>query len=198
MTDKLLILLARNPVKGKVKTRLAQSTGEDEALRIYQHLLDFTVEEAAKVAADKIIYYSDFIPEIPAHKDFKAALQCDGDFGERMKDAFWKGFQKGYGRIILIGSDSFEVNANDIQQAFFLLNEKDSVLGPAKDGGYYLIGLNAPFEPIFVNKPWSTNVIFKRTYLELMLYNKTIGVLEEKSDIDTIEDWEEHLAKKSH
>lgn len=195
MSDKLLIIFARNPVQGKVKTRLAQGVGDEEALKIYHELLDFTIEESSKVSADKILYYSDFLPEQNLNNDFTLALQTGEDLGERMKNAFSVGFKKGYGRIILIGSDSFEIDANDIQKAFFMLNDKDTVIGPATDGGYYLIGLKTPFEPIFVNKPWSTDVIFKRTYLELMLYNKTIALLEEKSDIDTLEDLEEHYKK---
>jgi rSAM/selenodomain-associated transferase 1 len=195
MTDKLLIIFARNPVQGKVKTRLAEGIGDDEALRIYHQLLDFTIEEASKVSAEKTLYYSDFVPEEPLNNDFSIALQTGEDLGERMKNAFSEGFKQGYGRIILIGSDTFEINSSDIQKAFFMLNEKDTVIGPATDGGYYLIGLKAPFEPIFANKPWSTNVIFKRTYLELMLYNKSIALLEEKSDIDTQEDLEEYYKK---
>ncbi|MEO9258482.1 MAG: TIGR04282 family arsenosugar biosynthesis glycosyltransferase [Crocinitomicaceae bacterium] len=195
MSDKLLIIFARNPVQGKVKTRLAQGIGDEEALKIYHELLDFTIEESSKVSAEKMLYYSDFIPEQQLNNDFSIALQTGEDLGERMKNAFSEGFKKGYGRIILIGSDSFEIDANDIQKAFFMLNDKDTVIGPATDGGYYLIGLKAPFEPIFTNKPWSTDVIFKRTYLELMLYNKTIALLEEKSDIDTLEDLEEHYKK---
>jgi len=198
MADKLLIIFARNPVQGKVKTRLAQGIGDEEALKIYHELLDFTIEESSKVSADKTLYYSDFLPEQNLNSDFELTLQSGEDLGERMKNAFSEGFKKGYGRIILIGSDSFEIDANDIQKAFFMLNDKDTVIGPATDGGYYLIGLKAPFEPIFTNKPWSTNVIFKRTYLELMLYNKTIALLEEKSDIDTMEDLEEHYKKNNN
>lgn len=192
MEDKLLIIFARNPVLGKVKTRLAKSIGEDKALDVYQQLLRFTIEESSKVAADKMLCFSDYVDESMLTENMLSSVQQGNDLGERLKNAFAKGFQLGYGRIVLIGSDSFEIDASDIQKAFFSLDKKDTVLGPSTDGSYYLIGLNAPFEQIFKNKPWSTDVVFKRTYLELMLYNKSIALLEEKSSIVTPQDFENY------
>lgn len=188
MADKLLIIFAKNPILGQVKTRLAKEIGEDKALHIYQKLFDFTLTESIKVSADKILYFSDYIDEDKLLGGMQSALQKGDDLGERMKNAFADGFKNGYGRIVLIGSDSFEIKATDIQKAFFSLDEKDVVLGPSTDGSYYLVGLNTPFEPIFKDKPWSTEVVFKRTYLELILYNKSIALLEEKSSIVTSAD----------
>jgi rSAM/selenodomain-associated transferase 1 len=195
MADKLLIIFAKNPVLGKVKTRLAKEIGDNNALDIYQQLLDFTLTESTKVMSDKKLYFSDFVDENKKIPHLSYALQKGKDLGERMKNAFSEGFKAGYGRIVLIGSDSFEIDQDDIRKAFMYLNEKDSVIGPSTDGSYYLIGLKAPFEPIFSDKPWSTNVVFKRTYLELILFNKTISLLEEKSSIVTPEDWTKYQNK---
>ncbi|HYI78143.1 MAG TPA: TIGR04282 family arsenosugar biosynthesis glycosyltransferase, partial [Chryseolinea sp.] len=140
MTKQLLIVFIKNPILGKVKTRLAASLGDQKALRVYKKLLDHTLRITGNLEYDKMVYYSDFVPE----KDewlgagFKQGLQLGQDLGQKMKNAFKDGFRAGYSRIVIIGSDCFELTSYHIAKAFDSLENANVVVGPATDGGYYL------------------------------------------------------------
>ena len=189
MKENLLLIFVKNTVLGKVKTRLAKDIGDEKALLIYRKLLSHTASISCDVEAEKIVYYSDEIEEdLFDSAIFLKAIQVKGDLGEKMKTAFNENFKAGYKHIVIIGSDCIELSKKDISDAFSLLRKNDVVIGPAIDGGYYLLGLNIPFDGLFIDKPWSTADVFKKTYLNAIDQGCRIGVMEEKSDIDTLED----------
>ena len=195
MEDKLLIIFVKNLVLGKVKTRLAQSIGDEAALEVYKFLLEHTRREIEKVQCDKAIYYADYIPETDDWKerDYQQCLQRGTSLGERMELAFDNGFRHGYKRIVTIGSDCAELNQEIITRSFELLTTNDTVIGPALDGGYYLLGLTKMIPAVFV-KEWSTASVCRETVKDFCSNNCTYSELEILSDIDTIDDWNRHLA----
>ena len=150
-TEALLIIFTRNPEPGKVKTRLAKDVGDITAFKIYNFLLEHTVSVTRNLAVSKEVYYSGAIPQndIWEKEIFTKKLQQGEGLGKRMKDAFEEGFKNGYKNIIIIGSDLYDLQREDLEKAFQLLQDKDAVIGPATDGGYYLLGMNQLFPAVF-------------------------------------------------
>ena len=192
MSKNLLLVFTRNPELGKVKTRLAKTVGDQIALTIYTFLLERTRDIAIKVAADKAVYYSVKIREndIWDPSIFKKHQQNGEDLGIRMLHAFKNGFDEGYEKIIIIGSDLYDLTAKTIEKAFTLLDKNDVVIGPAKDGGYYLLGINSLEEKVFKNKNWGTETVRKDTLEDLK--DKKVFLLKELNDVDVFEDIEHH------
>jgi len=187
-SENALIIFTRNPELGKCKTRLAKTIGDESALRVYMHLLRHTVKITESVRADKFVFYSEHIKKNDLWHDdiFKKKLQFGDDLGSRMVNAFSELFGLGYKNIIIIGSDLLELNSEDISYAFDTLKCHDIVIGPSKDGGYYLLGMKRIHENIFKNKAWGTKTILKDTLKDLQ--NNDIELLKELNDIDTFED----------
>jgi rSAM/selenodomain-associated transferase 1 len=195
MQKNLLIIFTKNPELGKVKTRLAQTIGNDKALLIYKHLLTHTANFCKEVNADKHVFYSDIIGDNEYFNSvtFKKLLQEGDDLGEKMKKAFIDGFSKGYKNIIVIGSDCYDLTTNDLDKAFEKLNFHDFVLGPALDGGYYLLGMNTPFYSVFENKTWSTESVLRDTINDIKEEYLSYFLINELSDIDYEEDLNQDL-----
>lgn len=193
MSTNLLMIFARNPVKGKVKTRLASSIGEEQALLVYERLLSQTAALIKLPDSDIQIHYTDFIPESDVFNGDHVSrkLQIQGDLGERMSYAFENGFIAGYEKILIIGTDCPEITLKDIILAFDKLTSNDIVIGPALDGGYYLLGLKKHFSKIFRNKKWSTSSVYSDTLMDAVASAKRVAVLDPKRDIDTIENLQE-------
>ena len=185
-----LIIFARNPELGKCKTRLAKTIGDEAALEIYKHLLLHTSNVAKSIAADRYIFYSEAIQKKDIWDDgiFKKKRQFEGDLGMKMEHAFSLIFQMGYDKVIIIGSDLLELKPKHINQAFQYLNTHDAVIGPAKDGGYYLLGLTRMHEFLFKNKSWSTPTVLEETLNDLSEKNIKFTTLETLNDIDTYDD----------
>lgn len=160
----LLIIFTRNPVLGKVKTRLAKTVGDKTALDIYHFLLQKTKEVTKKISCDKKVYYSEKIikDDLWDQSIYQKKEQYGNDLGEKMKNAFNDGFKKNYEKIIVIGSDLFDLETSHINVAFKKLNHNNVVIGPALDGGYYLIGLKKLHPKIFQNKNWGDFICKKR------------------------------------
>ncbi|GGZ79721.1 TIGR04282 family arsenosugar biosynthesis glycosyltransferase [Algibacter mikhailovii] len=187
MTKELLIIFVKNIKAGKVKTRLAKTIGEDSALKIYQELVNITEKVSKKIASDVRIYFSE-APIENQWKSFYKTTQEGVDLGERMKNAFQDGFNDGYQRIVLIGSDLPEIAEEHINHGLNELKKNDVVFGPALDGGYYLIGLSKMHHRIFENKPWSQPNLLEDTLNELKQNKITVATLNTLNDIDTFED----------
>ena len=187
--DRALIIFIKNPETGKVKTRLAKDIGNENALTIYKHLLAHTRKIAIEVKAKRFLFYAEKIslrddwPET----DFKKFVQQGDDLGLRMFNAFEKAFLNSQ-KVIIIGSDCMELTPDIIEKAFLELNNHDFVIGPAKDGGYYLLGMKVIEHRLFQNKNWSTQTIAADTLKDISDLNKTCYILPQLSDIDTIED----------
>lgn len=188
MEKKLVLVFTRNPELGKVKTRLAVTIGEKNALKVYVHLLDHTKQCIAQVNAFRRVLYSNEIVlnDIWDTATFEKDIQQGTDLGLRMKNAFEKGFKNGYDKIVIVGSDLATLESKDIEDAFKLLDENEVVIGPAEDGGYYLLGLKTIPNGIFENKNWGTNTVLSDTLTNLS--NINTAFLRMQNDIDTIDD----------
>ncbi len=186
--ERLLLIFTRNPKLGKCKTRLAATIGDQAALDIYMILLRHTAEITKDLNCSKEVHYT----EEPETNDlwdkltYTKRLQSGEDLGERMYNAFKSGFQKGYKKIIIIGSDIYDLNSETIEEAFAELEKSDFVIGPAADGGYYLLGMKSISKEIFMNKNWGTNSVLKDTLNNLR--DKKVKLLQIKNDIDIYED----------
>ncbi|WP_299820369.1 TIGR04282 family arsenosugar biosynthesis glycosyltransferase [uncultured Pontibacter sp.] len=194
MSDKnLLMLFVRNPELGKVKTRLAASVGPEEALAIYMHLLQHTRLVTENLPMDKVVYYSNEIDhhDLWPNSKYKKQLQANGDLGEKMQQAFRDAFAQGYTSVVIIGSDCHQLTPAILEKAFEALKTHDVVIGPALDGGYYLLGMNHLHPELFQGKRWSTEHVFPDTLYDIERLHLSHKVLPELSDVDYMEDLDE-------
>lgn len=190
MKNNALIIFTRNPQLGKVKTRLAESIGEEKALEIYRALLEHTQSITLNLDCDKFVFYDQNIEnnDIWLESVYDKKLQFGVDLGAKMQNAFNQLFELGYKNCIIIGSDIFDFKDFHIQDAFYKLQFSDVVIGPAEDGGYYLLGIKKEIPSIFKNKDWGYSTVLSETLIDLVNYK--IDFLEVLNDIDTIEDLE--------
>lgn len=190
----LLVIFVKNPVIGKVKTRIAKHLGNKKALEIYNFLLDHSVQITTPVDVVKQVYYSEEIwnNDIWDNRIYSKRSQEGSDLGERMCNAIKNGFNEGYRNIILIGSDIFDLNQHIIENAFRELENHDYVLGPAADGGYYLIGMKSLNSEVFKNKNWGTSSVLQETLDDLK--EKDLKILETLNDVDVFDDIKDHPA----
>ncbi len=189
--ENAIIIFVRHPESGKVKTRLAKSIGDEKALEVYQELLLHTHDISVNLNCDKFIYYADTIckNDIWENNLYIKKLQAGETLGERMRQAFLDLFLQGYSKIVIVGSDCPALTSEIIEEAFNKLDSDDVVIGPAKDGGYYLLGMSDFLPKLFENKEWSTDQVFIETIKDLERGNKKYSILVELSDIDTGEDY---------
>ena len=187
-----ILIFVKNAVKGRVKTRLAATVGPDRALQIYLALLKHTRQIVLPLAADRHLFYSDQIdraddwPETHFHKH----LQQGNGLGVRMQQAFEKIFQINE-PVLIIGSDCASLTTDIIQTAFERLEEYPFVIGPATDGGYYLLGMQRMSPSLFEGIAWSTDKVLEQSLAAIQALNQAYFLLPELSDIDYEEDWEQ-------
>ena len=184
----LLLIFTRNPELGKCKTRLAAKVGDNAALDIYKFLLSHTVSITQGLDVEKWVYYSNEIWEedIWSKDVFKKKLQDGPDLGLRMLNAFQEGFESGYEKIVIIGSDMYDLSQEDLESAFSQLNQHDYVVGPAEDGGYYLLGMTLLNKELFQDKRWGTETVLEDTLKHLE--QEKVSLLPVKNDVDHYED----------
>lgn len=189
-----LLIFIKNPIKGKAKTRLAATVGDNEALRIYLELLQHTRNIATQIDAKRNLFYAHFIDNKDEwnNSDFDKQLQINGDLGEKMTAGFQAVFEKKATKAVIIGSDCASLTTDIVTEAFAKLDTHDFVIGPADDGGYYLIGMRAFSPEIFENIAWSTEAVFPQTVDIITKNNKTYALLPTLSDIDYEEDWKKY------
>lgn len=161
----LLMIFYRNPAIGRVKTRLAATIGEHNALAVYIELCRHTRSVTQGLPLDKMVFYTNAVEKDDMWPDdvYQKAVQTGMDLGERMSNAFRVGFSAGYDSICIIGTDCYELTSAVIHQAFAGLRSTGAVIGPAEDGGYYLLGLREHLPDLFVKKEWSTDSVFRET-----------------------------------
>ncbi len=188
--ESLLIIFYRNPELGKVKTRLAASIGDAKAYAIYLLLAQHTRSITQDLPQNKALYYSDYIDTEDAWSNnrFQKFLQSGEDLGEKMENAFKAGFNFGYKSICIIGTDCLDLTGQIISEAFRQLLSHDVVIGPAVDGGYYLLGMNYLHEALFKNKKWSTESVLTNTLDDAEVSGLSVFQLQVLNDIDRIED----------
>ncbi len=186
----LLVVFVKNPEQGKVKTRLAADIGNKQALHVYQKLLAYTRTVVQDLNVSKQVWYSSRIDSSDewAGESFSKKLQTGDHLGERMQEAFRQGFQDGFGKIVIIGSDCPALSEEHLISAFEKLEFHDVVLGPSQDGGYYLLGMNHYIPDLFLNKSWSRDSLYGETIQTLEKLDKSWSELEELNDIDTLDD----------
>ena len=181
---KRVVVFVKNPVEGQVKTRLAAQIGSEAALKIYNQLLKHTAQVCQHLPY--AVYYS---YKVLKNDDFKTPskyVQQGANLGDRMRNALQEGFSMGYTHQVLIGSDLPRLSYALLMQAFEQLAKHEIVLGPAEDGGYYLIGMQAPFREVFNKIDWSTNRVLSQTLQQCKPYK--YDLLDTLTDIDTEED----------
>jgi len=188
--DSLLIIFYRNPVLGKVKTRLAETIGDAQALNVYQKLARHTNDITVHLPIDKAVYYSDSVDAADrwSNDSYQKHLQKGNSLGERMSNAFETSFSSGYQRVCIIGTDCFELSAAIIEEAFNRLPSHDAVIGPATDGGYYLLGMKRFHANIFENKRWSTDSVFAETVNDFKIHRFRYHQLPVLPDVDEEKD----------
>jgi uncharacterized protein len=187
-----LIIFIRNPELGKVKTRLARTLGDVEALRIYRILLEKTRQAALETQATRWLFYSNFtdMGDDWANADFVKTTQSAGDLGERMEAAFRQVFEQGATKALIIGSDCPELSAEVLQQAFDALDKHDFVIGPVPDGGYYLLGMKQLQSNLFYDIAWSTETVRASTIQKIEEARCSYLLLPMLRDIDEAPDWQ--------
>ncbi|WP_201983879.1 TIGR04282 family arsenosugar biosynthesis glycosyltransferase [Hymenobacter rubidus] len=189
-----LLVFARVPALGRVKSRLAAGVGETAALAVYQELLAITRAAVAASGISATVWLADTAGIEPtageaAHwPELATRCQPAGDLGERMATAFAAAFSAGAGRVAIIGTDCPGLRAAHLTQAHDLLATHDVVLGPATDGGYYLLGLRQPRPELFEDKAWSTATVLADTVADAQRLGLRVALLPELRDVDTADD----------
>jgi rSAM/selenodomain-associated transferase 1 len=195
MADKAIILLfVKAPIGGQVKSRLAAEMGEETALDLYRcFVLDIVNTLDSSGYPFRILYYphdGDSALATLLGRRHHVMPQKGKDLGTRMENAFRQIFSEGYGRAILIGSDIPDLTPAVFREALDSLENNDVVIGPAADGGYYLIGFHkrSLLPPLFHEREWSTNRVFREALEILRDASLRIHLAPEWGDVDTKED----------
>lgn len=180
----------KNPSLGKVKTRLATDIGDEKALEVYQSLLNKCRQECLKVEVNRYLYYHEFIDH---HDDwsqlfFSKQKQIAGDLGTKIKAALLEVQVQSQSPMVIIGTDCYDLDHKAITLAFQALKMTDVVIGPANDGGYYLLGCRKFYPELFENIDWSTDKVMRQTVLKVNQLGLNYFLLEERIDLDTFDD----------
>lgn len=194
-----LVIFAKAPVPGQVKTRLCPPLTPDEAATLHGSFV-IDMLERTKVAASKLKLPLDrylacapsstlvFFKIMEERQGVKLIDQVGDDLGARMEQAFATLFGKGYQRVFIVGTDVPSLPLDHYQQALALLDTHDVVLGPALDGGYYLIGLKQPRPELFAGISWSTDHVLATTQEKAANLGLKVALLPSWRDVDTIDD----------
>jgi uncharacterized protein len=194
LDDRCLLFFVKNPERGKVKSRLAAAIGKDSAVRIYKNLVAQMLSTLKKGTFPIYVCFFPKNVQKPIKNwlgtEYRYIPQHGEDLGERMRNGFSDGFAMGYKKVVLIGSDIPDLPLRFIEEAFGCLRKKDVVIGPAFDGGYYLIGFkDKTFSPqVFEGIAWGTQNVFDETIKKLKRFRRVIHTLPYLRDIDTAKD----------
>ncbi|MEN9576202.1 MAG: hypothetical protein RL514_4057 [Verrucomicrobiota bacterium] len=195
-----LVVFVKAPRPGVVKTRLAQTLGAAAACAAYRQIVEVLLTHLAPLPAVELCFTpadasADIAPWL--RPEWTAVPQADGDLGERLHAAFTEHFLADAEQVVIIGSDCPTVTATDIEDAWVALDGHDVVLGPALDGGYWLIGLRAPQPALFTGIPWSTAAVFGETMRRARESDLRVALLRELADVDTEADWQRWVKRSS-
>ncbi|MCB0493211.1 MAG: TIGR04282 family arsenosugar biosynthesis glycosyltransferase [Cyclobacteriaceae bacterium] len=194
----LIIIFYRNPELGKVKTRLAATLGDDKALAVYLRLVNHTQSITKDLIMDKMVCYSHHVDTEDCwdNTTYQKQIQKGNTLGDKLEHAVKHAFDQGYQYVGVIGSDCFELTEDILKNSFLKLQTNDAVIGPAKDGGYYLLGMRKFVTEFFKNKEWSTATVAKDTINDFKRLGLTHFVLPVLSDVDREEDLPKGLLNK--
>ena len=194
MSQERLVVFARAPILGAVKTRLVPPLSNEQALALHRALVEDTLERLTRVggnALERWLYLSEPLAsqdalEIPS--DWTMALQSGDDLGGRMENAFRDALHEEPGKMILLGSDSPTVPLEYVGQAFKEMVDREVVLGPAEDGGYYLIGCSTLVPELFQSIDWGTDRVLSQSKDALANANREFALLPAWYDVDSEKD----------
>jgi len=190
-----LLIFARVPKSGTNKTRLIPALGAENATLVYRNLAERTLRRARQLGGERaclatVCFTGGTVGE--AHAEFGDDLayceQIGSSLGDRLQHASRSAFDAGAKKVIVIGTDCPSLTQNDLKEAFEQLDKNDVVLGPALDGGYYLIGLNANHASLFDGVDWSTSIVFEQTWQKAHALNLSVQALRKLPDVDYPED----------
>lgn len=205
MTTRALIIFAKLPRAGAVKTRLGSVIGMQEAAEVYRQLAEhaFSVGRRAVQAGIRVsVSYDPGSGEDEMRRwvgpVFDLIAQEGDTLGDRLYRAFERAFGEGMKRAVVVGTDVPELDYATLEHAFDALTRRDVVIGPSRDGGYYLLGMNAPAKDLFGGIPWSSETVFQETTRRLKSQGIAHAELHELADIDTIADYRAYLDRASH
>ena len=199
MADSALVIVARYPQIGTTKTRLARALGNEETVRLYRAFLADLAHRFADQPAfdlhwaytpagvDYAAFMAELAPPLARHMHF---FPQEGDgLGERLLNAFRRTYAQGYRRTVLIGSDSPQISVDTITEAIRALDKADVALGPAEDGGYYMIAMRRPHN-VFHGIPMSTDAVLRMTVELALRQGLEVSLQETLFDIDELPDLE--------
>jgi len=190
---RVLGVFAKWPAAGAVKTRLSTTAGPDWGARVARAFLLDTLARLGAVAARKMVVFAP--PETQADfaslvtSGYEITPQCPGDLGTRMSTFIADRLREGAEAVVLVGTDSPTLPVEWVERAFAELQHADLVLGPALDGGYYLIGCGRRLPPIFEGVSWSTDQVLAQTIAQLSDPGWRLALLPPWYDVDTPADW---------
>ncbi len=194
-----LIVFLKYPEAGKVKTRLAKDVGDQRAAEIYSRMSKTIIENVLDVSGYRtIIFYNppekeNEIRDWLGNKQCPITPQAGETLGDKIVDAFAQVFSSGADKAVIIGTDCIDVSSETITQAINSLEDVDVVLGPAVDGGYYLLGLNNHIPEIFQEIEWSTDRVLNQTHERIKDKKLSFELLKTLKDIDTLDDFNSQL-----
>jgi len=188
----VLIIFAKYPEPGKVKTRLSVDIGEKKAIFFYKLFVETVVKNTESKCFERRLFYS---PQNSGKKfsewlgnSIRFYPQKGSTLGERLSNAFRSVFDKGAKKVIVIGTDAPLINNKVIEEALEKLKKSTAVIGPSYDGGYYLLGLSVFYVDLFMNIDWSTPKVFEQTVNTLRTLGINHSLLDKQFDIDTGKD----------
>lgn len=185
-----LLVFTRYPEAGYVKTRLIPALGANGARRLHRRMTEHTLQRLDCFSGIEVCYDGGGerrMREWLGNK-FNYSPQGEGDLGKRLLRAFSRGFKQGEDKIVAVGTDCPSFTAFHVQEALQLQGRYDLVLGPAVDGGYYLICLGALHEELFENISWGTGHVLRETLKKADSLNLKTILLQELADVDRPED----------
>ncbi len=204
--NRLLIVFLKAPVPGEVKTRLCPPLTPDEAAAVYRRLVGHTLQSVSGLSPAPALWLYHTPPDAsgqiqdafspPAHAIFKAQPP-DTDLGQRLEFIFHAAFAAGFQHVAAIGTDCAELAPAHLEQAFAALERNPVVLGPAHDGGYYLIALSQPAPALFRGIPWSTEYTLTSTLAAAHREDLPVTLLDWLHDVDTPADLDRFPALRS-
>lgn len=200
MTSDRLIIFTRYPEAGKAKTRLIPALGAEGAAALHRQMADYTLQQVQTFqfqhSVEVEVRFAGGNQDLMQQwlgADLMYTVQGEGDLGDRMGRSFQSAFNAGAKRALIIGTDCPDLDAPLLEQAFCELQQHDLVLGPASDGGYYLIGLRRWIPQLFVDIQWSTATVLERTLAIAAELHLSVALLPVLSDVDyptDLEIWE--------
>jgi rSAM/selenodomain-associated transferase 1 len=199
MPSDLIQIFTRFPIAGLTKTRLIPILGAIKAAEIQKNMTEHLMKSVSDFLTERLASVQ--VHFEGAHKDdmknwlgpgWDFVPQTEGHIGERMEQAFRAGFSQGFSLVVLIGSDCPGITANIISSAFACLKTHEVVIGPAADGGYYLIGMKHLTRELFAGISWGTDRVLSQTLQKLNTLRKTYQLIQELHDVDRPDDLPEY------